>query len=100
MVQTTGAQPSDTLRGVALLDDPIRNKGTAFTSEERRRYGLEGLLPHAVENLDRQVERVMEHLEAKPNDLQPYSHNSAGTRLESALAARWRGAGRPIPQDP
>ncbi|MGC2221182.1 MAG: NAD-dependent malic enzyme [Methylocella sp.] len=72
MVQTTKTQPSDTLRGVALLDDPIRNKGTAFTSEERRRYGLEGLLPHAVENLDRQVERVMEHLDAKPNDLERY----------------------------
>ncbi|MGB8900138.1 MAG: NAD-dependent malic enzyme [Methylocella sp.] len=72
MAQTTKTQPSDTLRGVALLDDPIRNKGTAFTSEERRRYGLEGLLPHAVENLDRQVERVMEHLDAKPNDLERY----------------------------
>ncbi len=72
MVQTTKTQPSDTLRGVALLDDPIRNKGTAFTSEERRQYGLEGLLPHSVENLDRQVERVMEHLDAKPNDLERY----------------------------
>ena len=72
MVQTNKTQPSDTLRGVALLDDPIRNKGTAFTSEERRRYGLEGLLPHAVENLDRQVERVMGHLDAKPNDLERY----------------------------
>jgi malate dehydrogenase (oxaloacetate-decarboxylating)(NADP+) len=72
MVQTTRTQPSDTLRGVALLDDPVRNKGTAFTAEERRQYGLEGLLPHAVENLDRQVERVMEHLDAKPNDLERY----------------------------
>ena len=72
MVQTIETQPSDSLRGVALLDDPIRNKGTAFTSEERRQYGLEGLLPHAVENLDRQVERVMEHLDAKPNDLERY----------------------------
>jgi malate dehydrogenase (oxaloacetate-decarboxylating)(NADP+) len=50
MVQTTKTQPSDTLRGVALLDDPIRNRGTAFTSEERRQYGLEGLLPHSVGN--------------------------------------------------
>jgi malate dehydrogenase (oxaloacetate-decarboxylating)(NADP+) len=72
MVQTIKTQLSDTLRGVALLDDPIRNKGTAFTSEERRKYGLEGLLPHAVENLDRQVERVMGHLDAKPNDLERY----------------------------
>lgn len=72
MVQTIKTQPSDSLRGVALLDDPIHNKGTAFTLEERRQYGLEGLLPHAVESLDRQVERVMEHLDAKPNDLEQY----------------------------
>jgi malate dehydrogenase (oxaloacetate-decarboxylating)(NADP+) len=72
MTQTAKAQSYDPLGGVALLDDPIRNKGTAFTAEERRRYGLEGLLPHAVENLDRQVERVLGHLDAKPTDLERY----------------------------
>ena len=72
MVQTIETQPSDSLRGFALLDDPIRNKGTAFTMEERRQYGLEGLLPHSVETLDRQVERVMEHLDAKASDLERY----------------------------
>ena len=55
-----------------LLNDPVRNKGTAFTLEERRKYGLEGLLPEAVESLDRQLERVMQHLDAKPNDLERY----------------------------
>jgi malate dehydrogenase (oxaloacetate-decarboxylating)(NADP+) len=60
------------LQGQALLDDPVRNKGTAFTLKERRKYGLEGLLPPSVENLDRQVERVMEHLDAKPSDLERY----------------------------
>ncbi|HEX9534531.1 MAG TPA: NAD-dependent malic enzyme [Stellaceae bacterium] len=58
--------------GEALLNDPIRNKGTAFTAEERRKHGLEGLLPYAVESLDRQLERVMQHLDAKPNDLERY----------------------------
>jgi malate dehydrogenase (oxaloacetate-decarboxylating)(NADP+) len=72
MTQTAKAQSYDPLGGVALLDDPIRNKGTAFTAEERRRHGLEGLLPHAVENLDRQVERVLGHLDAKPTDLERY----------------------------
>jgi malate dehydrogenase (oxaloacetate-decarboxylating)(NADP+) len=62
---------SDT-QGQAVLNEPIRNKGTAFTLEERRKYGLEGLLPHAVESLDRQLERVMQHLDAKPNDLERY----------------------------
>jgi malate dehydrogenase (oxaloacetate-decarboxylating)(NADP+) len=61
-----------TPRGEALLNDPIRNKGTAFTANERRKYGLDGLLPQAVESLDRQVERVLQHLDAKPTDLERY----------------------------
>jgi malate dehydrogenase (oxaloacetate-decarboxylating)(NADP+) len=60
------------LRGQALLNDPVHNKGTAFTAAERSKYGLEGLLPHAVEGLERQVERVLGHLDAKPNDLERY----------------------------
>jgi malate dehydrogenase (oxaloacetate-decarboxylating)(NADP+) len=63
---------SPTLRGEAMLNNPILNKGTAFTADERLRYGLEGLLPHAVEGLDRQVERVLQHLDGKPNDLERY----------------------------
>jgi malate dehydrogenase (oxaloacetate-decarboxylating)(NADP+) len=62
----------DPLHGVALLGDPVYNKGTAFTLQERRQFGLEGLLPHAVETLDRQVERVLEHLNAKPSDIERY----------------------------
>ena len=55
-----------------LLDDPIHNKGTAFTEAERREHGLEGLLPPAVETIERQLERVMDHLAHKPNDLERY----------------------------
>jgi hypothetical protein len=44
MIQTATAQPGDNLDGLALLTDPARNKGTAFTEDERRRFGLEGLL--------------------------------------------------------
>ncbi len=58
--------------GLPLLDDPLRNKGTAFTAEERRTSGLEGLLPAAVETLERQVERVLGHLQAKPTELEQY----------------------------
>ena len=58
--------------GATLLNDPLRNKGTAFTAEERRDRGLEGLLPAAVEALDLQVERVLGHLGAKPTDLERY----------------------------
>src|SRR5437899_2720737 len=72
MTQTATTRRPNVPQGLALLSDPILNKGTAFTSDERRKYRLEGLLPQSVENLDRQVERVMGHLEAKPNDLERY----------------------------
>jgi malate dehydrogenase (oxaloacetate-decarboxylating)(NADP+) len=71
-VEARGGAKGGANVGSSLLDDPRRNKGTAFTAEERRQYRLEGLLPYAVESLDRQVERVMHHLDAKPNDLERY----------------------------
>ncbi|MFI1002738.1 NAD-dependent malic enzyme [Streptomyces galbus] len=45
-------------RGAALLADPLLNKGTAFTPDERTAHGLEGLLPPAVESLDEQARRA------------------------------------------
>ncbi|MCB9847551.1 MAG: NAD-dependent malic enzyme [Phycisphaeraceae bacterium] len=59
-------------RGVKLLHDPMRNKGTAFTIEEREALGLRGLLPPRVLTQEEQVLRVMEILERKPNDLERY----------------------------
>ncbi len=60
----TSLQPSPTAtvpphrRGQALLDNPYRTKGTAFSDEERMQYGLLGLLPPQVETLEQQVERA------------------------------------------
>jgi malate dehydrogenase (oxaloacetate-decarboxylating)(NADP+) len=68
-IETKGRNAS---LGLALLDDPTHNKGTAFTAKERAEFGLEGLLPPSVESLDRQVERVMHHLDAKSTDLERY----------------------------
>lgn len=59
-------------RGPDILDDPVLNRGTAFSEAERREHGLEGLLPPAVETIERQLERVLGHLDAKPNDLERY----------------------------
>lgn len=58
--------------GMSLLNDHVRNHGTAFTIEQRRADHLEGLLPHAVETLARQAERVLKNLEAEPSDLARY----------------------------
>src|SRR6266436_167986 len=60
------------LRGMEVLDSPNLNKGTAFTDAEREQLGLVGLLPDSVEDIDRQLERVLGHLKAKQNDLERY----------------------------
>ncbi len=54
------------------LRDPRRNKGTAFTAEERRALGIEGLLPPVPSTLERQVARVHAELAVLDNDLQKY----------------------------
>jgi hypothetical protein len=72
LLERNDAATNDTRSGTALFNDPIRNKGTAFTKDERRKYGIEGLLPQAVETLDRQLERVIGQLDAKSTDLERY----------------------------
>jgi malate dehydrogenase (oxaloacetate-decarboxylating)(NADP+) len=72
MNQTAKRKHANNLLGLALLNDPARNKGAAFTEDERRKFGLEGLLPASVETLERQVERVLGHLDVKPTDLERY----------------------------
>ncbi len=57
---------------MTLLDDHVHTHGTAYTLDERHRFGLEGLLPHAVETLQRQSERVLLQLATKLTDLDRY----------------------------
>ena len=59
-------------RGLALLRDPLLNKGTAFTEAERDALGLRGLLPAHVLSMDEQVARVMTNLRDLPTDLEKY----------------------------
>ena len=60
---------SDRLRGRELIDEPLRNKGTAFSDEERSALGLYGLLPPHVESLEDQVARAYEAFEAIESDV-------------------------------
>jgi malate dehydrogenase (oxaloacetate-decarboxylating) len=57
-------------RGGDLLNSPLRNKGTAFTEEERDKLGLHGLLPPQVEGLDQQVGRAYRAYGRKDDDLE------------------------------
>lgn len=62
----------DLPRGRALLNQPLLNKGTAFTPAERAALGLEGLLPSRVGTLDEQVERAYGTIARKNDDLEKY----------------------------
>lgn len=59
-------------RGVKLLHDPQRNKGTAFTDAEREALGLRGLLPPRVLSQDLQAKRVISNLRQKSTNLERY----------------------------
>jgi len=61
------------LRGAALLADPLLNKGTAFSRQERRDLQLEALLPWEVETIEQQVERSQRALAAMGSDLERYA---------------------------
>jgi len=60
------------ITGYDLLHNPRRNKGTAFTAEERRARGIEGLLPPASLTIELQVARLHAELANLDNDLQKY----------------------------
>ena len=60
------------LTGYELLREPRSNKGSAFTTEERLRHGLEGLLPPLPSSLEHQVARILNELGNLDSDLQKY----------------------------
>ncbi|WP_460810254.1 NAD-dependent malic enzyme [Nocardioides salsibiostraticola] len=58
------------MTGRALLNDPRRNKGTAFTRAERKTYALEGLLPARVETMAEQCARLRNKFDRLHDDLE------------------------------
>src|SRR5579884_3030727 len=56
-------------RGLAVLNSPQLNKGTAFTSEERKDLGLTGLLPPDISTLEAQVRRAYTQYQRLPDAL-------------------------------
>ncbi|KAG8346854.1 putative malic enzyme [Trypanosoma vivax] len=61
----------------SVLTDRYRNRGTAFTIEERRELGILGLLPHVVETLGQQVDRVHNQLQRYDKPIDRYQHLAA-----------------------
>jgi malate dehydrogenase (oxaloacetate-decarboxylating) len=56
-------------RGRLVLTTPMLNRGTAFTPEQRRMLGLQGLLPSGVSTLEGQLRRVYAQYLRQPDDL-------------------------------
>ncbi|WP_024511373.1 NAD-dependent malic enzyme [Bradyrhizobium sp. ARR65] len=78
------SMPSYSPHGLALLRDPLLNKGTAFTEQERDALGLRGFLPAGVLSMQAQVERVLTNLRSLPSDLEKYvALNSLHDRNEA-----------------
>jgi malate dehydrogenase (oxaloacetate-decarboxylating)(NADP+) len=70
--RTTTGPAARLLHGAALLHDPLLNKGTAFSEEERDALGLRGLLPAHRLSIEAQASRVMDNLRRLPDDLEKY----------------------------
>lgn len=58
------------MRGHEILNNPFKNKGTAFTQEERQELGLVGLLPPYVQTLEEQAAQTYAHMHQKTTDLE------------------------------
>lgn len=64
-------------RGLAVLNSPLLNKGTAFSAEERQALGLTGLLPPDISTLADQVKRAYIQYERLPDALSKNTYLTA-----------------------
>ena len=70
---TANATDIETVRSsYELLNDPLLNKGTAFTEAERDAFDLHGLLPPVVATLDEQIGRRLQAFRSLPEGLSRY----------------------------
>ncbi|KAH9923685.1 uncharacterized protein B0H18DRAFT_1095277 [Fomitopsis serialis] len=71
------------LRGEVILTSPRWNKGSAFTTAERKAFGLTGRLPHRVNTLDEQCQRAYDQLQSRETPLRK------NTFLQSLRDQNW-----------
>lgn len=64
-------------KGKSLLQNPLLNKGTAFTQSEREYLQLEGLLPPYILTLEEQKMKVLSAVRLKSTDMEKYIYLTA-----------------------
>jgi malate dehydrogenase (oxaloacetate-decarboxylating) len=72
LARETEAGIATSLHGQLLLDNPLLNKGSAFSIDERRELGLVGLLPAHFSTIEEQLTRTYENYLRKQTDLGRY----------------------------
>jgi malic enzyme len=60
------------LRGPQVLNHPMYNRATAYTREERRALGLDGLLPDVVSSMAQQARRAYGNVARKTDPLERF----------------------------
>ena len=71
--KTNPAVIETALSGVDLIAQPLLNKGTAFTEQERDAFRLHGILPPSIGNLEDQVRRRLSVLRSFASNFERYS---------------------------
>eukprot|EP00759_Apiculatamorpha_spiralis_P049950 PhF_6_TR4455/c0_g1_i1/m.6042/K00029/E1.1.1.40, maeB; malate dehydrogenase (oxaloacetate-decarboxylating)(NADP+) len=78
-----------TNRNLDILHDPHVNKGTAFTTEERERLGLRGLLPPKLSTIEGQVQRVQSTFRTLSTGIEKYDFAMEVFERNETLFYRW-----------
>ena len=75
-------------KGMELLHNPLLNKGTAFTADERKQLQLEGLLPPFVMTQEEQKIKVLASVRVQATDLDKYIYLTSLQDRNEALFYR------------
>lgn len=69
--------PRSSACGTQVLREPAWNRGLSFTAEERVSMNLNGLIPHAMENVETQVARCMKMIHTRSTPIDKYLYLSS-----------------------
>lgn len=64
-------------KGIELLKNPILNKDTAFSAEERQVFDLDGLLPPHIECIEEQAKRAYTSFSIKTSNIEKHIYLKA-----------------------